>query len=106
MLVGEEMAQKTFVTLFRSSCPFASTSQTTLQSVIDDQTYAMLCHGNFVPLKILVRDRFFQEKSFRVERFFLKKWTGPENFVPGYFFVKNYCNKLYDAQITRLEHRL
>ena len=40
MLVGEEMAQKTFVTLFRSSCPFASTSQTTLQSVIDDQTYA------------------------------------------------------------------
>lgn len=41
------------------------------------------CHGNFVPLKILVWDRFFQEKSFRVERFFLKKWTGPENFVPG-----------------------
>ena len=40
MLVGEEMVQKTFVTLFRSSCPFASTSQTTLQSVIDDQTYA------------------------------------------------------------------
>ena len=33
MLVGEEMAQKTFVTLFRSSCPFASTSQTTLYSL-------------------------------------------------------------------------
>ena len=40
MLVGEEMSQKTFVTLFRPSFPFASTSQTTLQSVIDDQTYA------------------------------------------------------------------
>ena len=33
----------------------------------------MCCHGNFVPLKILVRDQFFQEKSFHPDRFFLKK---------------------------------
>ena len=40
MLVGEEMAQQTFINLFTSSFPFASTSQTTLQSAIDDQTYS------------------------------------------------------------------
>ena len=44
MLVGEEMAQQTFINLFTSSFPFASTSQTTLQSVmIDDQTYVLQC---------------------------------------------------------------
>ena len=30
------------------------------------------CHWNFVPLKILVRDQFFQEKSFHPDQFFLK----------------------------------
>ena len=40
MLVGEEMAQQTLINLFTSSFPFASTSQTTLQSAIDDQTYS------------------------------------------------------------------
>ena len=40
MLVGEEMVQQSFISLFTSSFPFASTSQTTLQSAIDDQTYS------------------------------------------------------------------
>ena len=31
------------------------------------------CHGNFVPLKILVQDQFFQKKSFHPEQIFLKK---------------------------------
>ena len=37
MLLGEGLAQQTFINLFTSSFPLASTSQTTLQSVIDDQ---------------------------------------------------------------------
>ena len=40
MLVSEDLAQRTFINLFTSSFPFASTSQTTLQSAIDDQTYS------------------------------------------------------------------
>ena len=37
MLLGEGLAQQTFINLSTSSFPLASTSQTTLQSVIDDQ---------------------------------------------------------------------
>ena len=40
MLGGEEMAQQTFIRLFASSSVFISTSQTILQSTLDDQIYS------------------------------------------------------------------
>ena len=40
ILVGEDLARQTFINLFTSYFSFASTSQTTLQSAIDDQTYS------------------------------------------------------------------
>ena len=42
MLVGEEMAQQTFINLFTSSSsfPFTSTSQIVMQSTIDDRIYS------------------------------------------------------------------
>ena len=64
-----------------------------------DHNYS--CHGNFVPLKILVRDQFFQKKSFHPERIFLKKRAGAENFVPVYTLLKIDCKKLYDARRGR-----
>ena len=39
-LVGEDMAQHTFISLFTSSFVFSSTSQTILQSTLDDQIYS------------------------------------------------------------------
>jgi len=46
-----------------------------------------VCHGNFVPVKILVQDHFFRKNSSVSEQFFRKNWTGLENFVP-----LNVCN--------------
>ena len=44
MFVGEEMAQQTLINLFTSSSsfPFTSTSQTVMQSTIDDRIYSDL----------------------------------------------------------------
>ena len=53
LLVGEEMAQQTFINLFTSSSsfPFTSTSQTVMQSTIDDRIYSDL-HSQYS-----IRDR-------------------------------------------------
>ena len=45
------------------------------------------CHGNFGPLKILVRDKFFSLKMVWPTNFFRKNWSRLENFDQSFFII-------------------
>ena len=75
--------------------------------ICEVRTRLWACHGNFVPLKFLVRDQFFQKKFlFHSGTIFLKKMVQCWKFCSGLLFLYNILMQLYLSDVGDFPVRL